>query len=109
MGEIAGKDGEPPSASDESCPLTGALCGDEVPACSSCIAPSPSSEADEDEAFVIHGIGDSKGEADGEGDDEVNDEERSIGLVVELDDIVDACPNIEVSAGPGESANVSDT
>lgn len=51
---------------------------------------------------MIQGIGESSGEAEGEGD------ERSIGLV-ELEDIVDACPSMDVSAGPGESANVSAT
>jgi hypothetical protein len=52
---------------------------------------------------VIQGIGESRGEAEGEGV-----AERSIGLV-EVEDVVEACPSIEVSAGPGERANVSAT
>lgn len=109
MGEIAGNEGEPPSASDESCPLTGALWGEEVEG-SNCIS-SPSESSNDDE-FVIHGIGESNGVAEVAGlkgdDEEEAEAERSMGEV-ELDDIVEACPNMDVSPAPGDSENVSAT
>lgn len=80
VGEIAGKEGEPPSASEESCPFIGVEWGEEEDG-SGCIS-SPS-ESSKEEADVIQGIGDRRGEAEGDGED------RSIGLV-ELDDIVEA-------------------
>ena len=78
VGEIAGSEGEPPSANEESCPFIGVVCGDDEDGSGCISSPSESSKAD-----VIHGIGESKGDAEGEAD------ERSIGLV-ELDDIVEA-------------------
>lgn len=107
---MAGNEGEPPSANDESCPLTGGLCGDEVEA-SNCIS-SPSESSNDDE-FVIQGIGESKGVAvvaglKGEEEEGDAEAERSMGEV-ELEDIVEACPNMDVSPDPGDNEYVSAT
>lgn len=112
VGDIAGNWGEPPSANEESCPFTAATCGDELDPSAAAplllllfpsIISSLSESSNDDEACVIHGIGDSRGEDEGDG------EERNIGLVVELEEVVEACPSIEVSAGPGDKAYVSAT
>lgn len=113
VGEIAGKEGDPPSARLESCPFAGALCGDDVP-CSTCISPSPSDESSKLDEFVIHGMGLSKGVllpgavVAGLNGEFVREEERSIGDV-EFEVVVEACPRIEVSPAPGERENVSAT
>lgn len=78
VGEIAGSEGDPPSANEESCPFMGVVCGEEEEVSGCISSPSESSKAE-----VIQGIGESSGETEGEA------EERSIGLV-EFEDIVEA-------------------
>lgn len=83
VGDSAGRDGDPPSASEASWPLTGTTKGDDDEPSR---RRSSASESSNEEEAVIHGIGESSGLAAGEAEPET----RVMGLYPPIDAVVGA-------------------